>query len=353
MSAHSPTVAAAAAVRVVPFAAAGDALWDAFVLGHPEGSFFHRSGWRTVIERTFGHQTHYLTAVRDGELVGVLPLARVSSWLFGDALISLPFCAQCGPLVVDDAVATALDDAAVELAEGLGVGHLEYRLHWPRHQKWPRKRQYVGFRGPIAESSEAAMAAIPRKQRAMVRKGMQAGLEPRVDADVTTCHRVYAESVHRLGTPVFPRRYFRMLREVFGEDCDVLTVIHSGQPVASVLSFYFREEVLPYYGGGTDFARAVAGNDYLYWALMEHARARGCRVFDFGRSKVDSGSYHFKRHWGFEPEPLHYECRLVRAREIPDNSPLNPRYQCFIRVWRRLPRGVVNTLGPHIVRNLG
>ncbi len=132
-----------------------------------------------------------------------------------------------------------------------------------------------------------------------------------------------------------------------------LTIVHDGVPVASVMSFYFRDEVLPYYGGGTGEARRHAANDFLYWDLMRRACERGIRVFDFGRSKRDVGSFRFKKHWGFEPEPLAYEIRLVRATDVPDVNPLNPKYRMFVESWKRLPLPLSRLLGPPLARNLG
>ena len=77
------------------------------------------------------------------------------------------------------------------------------------------------------------------------------------------------------------------------------------------------------------------------------------KTFDYGRSKKNTGPYAFKKNWGFEPQSLHYEYRLYRGGAIPQNNPANPKYRAFIGLWRRLPRSVANTLGPHIVRNLG
>jgi len=120
-----------------------------------------------------------------------------------------------------------------------------------------------------------------------------------------------------------------------------------------VLSFYFRDEVLPYYAGDAEAARDLAANDFKYWELMRRAVARGCTLFDYGRSKLDTGSYSFKKNWGFEPEPLAYEYALLTRSDVPQNNPLNPKYRMFIAMWKRLPRPVANALGPHIVRNLG
>jgi FemAB-related protein (PEP-CTERM system-associated) len=333
---------------------AGDALrWDAYVLEHPEASFFHRAGWQRVIERAFGHRTHFLYAEQNGIIVGVLPLAQIRSRLFGHSLSSLPFCAYGGIVADHDAAFAALDQAAQTLARQLNVGALEYRNLRAQHGDWPAKDLYVTFRKPIEPEIEQNMNAIPRKQRAMVRKGIKAGLTGEIDRDTRRFFHAYSSSVHRLGTPVFSRSYFRLLKEEFGDDCEVLTITLDGQVISSVLSFYFRDQVLPYYGGGVDAARAVAGNDFMYWDLMRRACERGLKVFDYGRSKQGTGSFDFKKNWGFEPAPLHYEYFLVADTAVPEINPLNPKYSLFIKAWKRMPLAMANLIGPHIVKNLG
>jgi len=341
-------------VTVRPFAPADAAAWDAFVADCPDATFFHRIGWKTAIEESFGHRTHYLCAERDGALCGVLPLVQIKSRLFGNSLISTAFTVYGGPAAVDDAARRALDAAARDLAQRLDVDHLEYRSRVPRHPDLvSRDDLYVTFRKPLDADPDKNMAAIPRKQRAMVRKGIKAGLTSELDAGVDRLHHIYAASVRNLGTPVFAKRYFHALTRVFGADCDIVTILHDDQAVASVMNFYFRDEVIPYYGGGLPEARAVAANDFMYWEVMRRACERGFRLFDFGRSKRDTGAYSFKKHWGFEPAPLAYEFLLRRGGEIPDVNPLNPKYRLAIAAWKRLPLPVAKAIGPLIVRNLG
>lgn len=331
----------------------GAAAWDGFVAASPQATFFHRSGWRDVLEQGVGLRTHFLCAVKGGEIKGILPLAEVRSVLFGSSIVSLPFCVYGGLVAGSDAAAVALDEAAQALAQARGVGHLEYRNLVPQHPEWPTKTLYVTFRKAIDADPDVNMEAIPRKQRRMVRQGVKAELVSEIDADNDRFFATYSWNVHRLGTPVFGRRYFDALRRVFGDDCEVLTVTRHGQTVASVMSFYFRDEVLPYYGGGLAAAREHAAYDFMYWEVMRRAAERGCRVFDYGRSKLDSGSYSFKKNWGFEPQPLFYECKLIRARAVPQNNPQNPRYQGFIKIWQRLPLSVANVVGPYLARSLG
>ena len=336
-------------------ATAADAVaWDAYVLGAPGGTFFHRFGWRRVIEESLRQPCHFLLAERAGRIEGVLPLGEVRSVLFGHTLISMPYSVY-GGIVADTAEAgLALDGAARELADRLGVGHLEYRdRDAAAHPDWPTTDLYATFRKALDPEVEKNLQAIPRKQRAMVRKGIKAGLKSEVERDLARFYPAFCESWHRLGTPVFPRRYFALLLEEFGDDLDIVTVTQDGRVVCCVMNYYFREEVWPYFAGITAAARAVAGSDFMYWEVMRLAVERGCRLFDFGRSKAGTGSWDFKHNWGFEPQPLHYGYHLVRAAAVPENNPNNPKYRLFIKAWQSMPRPLANFLGPHIIRQLG
>lgn len=327
--------------------------WDRFVERHPEGTFFHLSGWERVLRRSLGHATHYLIARAGAELTGVLPLARVKSLLFGDALISTPFCVYGGALASDDATRVALEDAAATLSRELRVDYLELRHRARSRPEWPVKTLYFTFRRTLDPDPEKNLLAIPRKQRAEVRAGIKQGLAVEFDQRLDRFYHIYSESVRNLGTPVFAKSYFKMLREEFGERCEVATVIHQGQPVSSLMTFWFRDEVLPYYGGGLPVARPLSAYDFMYFDLMRRACERGVRRYDFGRSKADSGPFRYKKHWGFEPEPLNYEYVLGKKGELPNLSPANPKYELFVRAWRRLPLGVSQWVGPMISRYLG
>ena len=302
------------------------------------------------------------------DLVAAIRMGRELRAFFGVAKIGLELYSAAGPeaigaisdlgydvfldLKLHD-IPTTVEKSARVLG-ALGVQYLEYRNLRPRHPDWPRQDLYVSFRKEILPEVEANMLAIPRKQRAMVRKGIKNELVSEIDESVDRFFALYADNVLRHGTPALPKKYFQRLKDVFGEACEVLTVVGpDGKPLSSVLSFYFRDEVLPYYAGDDVAARELAANDFKYWELMRRACERGCKVFDYGRSKVGTGPYEFKRNWGFEPQPLSYEYRLYKCDGVPQHNPANPKYRTFISLWKRLPIGVANRLGPYIVRNLG
>lgn len=328
--------------------------WDAFVFAAPDGTFFHRFGWSDLFRDIFRLKPHYLIAERDGEVAGVLPLVHQRSLLFGNSLIAAPFCIEGGPLAVDRSVREMLDGAAIALAKDLNAKSLEFRSCTATRRGWvARKGLYANFARELSESDDANLLAVPRKQRAVIRKTLKSGLASEVDQSVETLFRVYSESVRNLGTPVFPKRYFSALLKAFAPDCDVVVVRDGETAVSAVMNFYFRDTVMPYYGGGTRQARRNGANDFLYWEVMRRANSRGFRRFDFGRSRTGTGAFAFKKNWGFEPKLLEYEYWLPPGTALPEKNPDNAKYAALIALWKKLPLPVANFIGPHLIRGLG
>ncbi len=348
-------IAPPTATVIEPLSEAARGSWDDYVASHPNGTFFHRTGWRSVIEKAFGHRTHYVCAKRGDQITGVLPLVHLNSWIFGSSLISNAFCVRGGPLATDAESLELLRQYAISTMDRLGAGCLEFRLESPSSSPgWlSRSDVYATFRRSIAADDEQNLKAVPRKQRAVIRKSLEQHLVACHDQDVGQFFRIYAESVRNLGTPVFSQKYFQSLVDEFADCSEILTVLDRGKPVAAVLSFFFKDEVLPYYGGGTPLARVNGANDFMYWELMRQAARRGCHMFDFGRSKIGTGAYAFKKNWGFPAQPLTYEFRVRKGVKLSDRTPLNPKYRPYIAAWKLLPLPVANLLGPKIVRFLG
>lgn len=338
--------------------AAAKPAWDRFVLQDcAEASFFHLAGWQRVIAEGFGQDCHFLYAERDGRFCGVLPLVHVRSRLFGNRLISCGFTIGGGVAATDPEARKALDDEAFRLLGTLGVDSLEYRraqIHADDPRWIVQAGLYANFSRPIAAEESACLLQIPRKQRAVLRKAIEGGaLQSSVERGPDLFLPLYRRTMRDHGTPVFGAAFFRLLMDEFGERADCQTVHHQGKPISSVLSFYFRDAVMPYFTGCLPEARRLGANDFMYWQLMRRARAAGTGIFDFGRSKVGTGPYDYKRNWGFEPQPISHEFAVTPGKAPPNLTPKNPKFQLFIALWRRLPLPLANILGPHIVREIG
>jgi FemAB-related protein (PEP-CTERM system-associated) len=313
--------------------------------------------WSLAVEKGCRQRSHYLIAENsEGAIAGLLPLSQIRSPLFGSALVSTGFGVGGGIVARSPEAAEALADAAWALATQLGCPTAELR-GGPVPAGWqPKQGTYAGFVRDLPSGDEAILKTIPRKQRAEVRRALGFGLEVSVGrgaADREAHYRAYSESVRNLGTPVFPRALFDSMLDGFGEQADILTIRKNGKPLASVLSFYIKNTVYPYWGGGGIEARTWRANELMYFELMRHAAARGCTRFDFGRSKLGTGAYAFKKNWGFEPQPLTYAVRTADGSSPREINPLSPKYRLQIALWKKLPLWAANRLGPPIARGLG
>ena len=328
--------------------------WDRYVFAHQEATFFHRAGWFRVIHKSFGHVPYYFH-VEDssGKIVGVLPLFERKSFLFGHALVSVPFCVYGGALSDTAEADGLLEDAAIRTAQDLDVDYLELRTRVANGSDHHKVVTHATFARALPEDSEQLLGSIPKKQRAVVRKSLRNKLTVSRKNDTKAFFHAYSTSVRNLGTPVFARRYFDNLRTEFGSDCEVVAVESDGNLQCALMSFYFRDTVLPYYGGGLPESRSSKAMDFMYFDLMRRGIDSGFRRFDFGRSKVDSGPFHYKRHWGFSPEELEYQLCPVRARQVSQPSATNPKFQTLIEVWKKMPLRVSQWLGPGVSKHLG
>lgn len=327
---------------------------EAFVAEHG-GTPFHRPAWLRAVEKGTGQRAVGLITEKRGILTGWLPLSEVRSPLFPAALVSSGFAVGGGPLAGTPSAGLRLCEAAAELAQRLACASVEVRGGTAPADWTVRTGKHANFSAPLAPDDEAQLLAIPKRQRADVRKGLDRPFAVATGSgehDRAAHYAIFAESVRNLGTPVFPRALLDAVLDGFGGDADIMTLRLDGAPIASVLTIYHRGVAMPYWGGGTFAARASRANERIYYELMRHARGRGCDTFDFGRSKVGSGPFAYKKNWGFEPTPLSYSIWQAPGCEARDIDPTSDAYAAKIALWKRLPLALANRLGPPIARGL-
>ena len=328
-----------------------EAEWDRFVMSSPSGTFFHLSGWQRIVRQVLRHRCFCLVALRDNRITGVFPISSVRNRIFGDCMVSLPLAVYGGICADDPDSYFSLLKAGSELADRLGVNYLEMRNRTePFATSLPGRDLYVTFTQDLTAAPEKLLQRLPRDTRYAVRKSQKSGLEWTEDLTDQEFYEIYAQSVHRLGTPVFSRELFTRLRSEFPEHTRLFGVRKDKIAVAGVLCLYFRDQVLPYYGGALAEYYKDSPNNFMYWNLMAQSCKEGFRQFDFGRSKRGTGSFHFKSAWSMKVTELPYRYHLVRAKEVPHLSPVDRKFQFPVAVWKRMPFAWTKVVGPRQIR---
>lgn len=326
--------------------------WDEALAGLPGATVCHRYGWRSVMENGLGHTCYFWAARdRDGTIVGLLPLVRVRSRLFGDYLVSMPFLNDGGP-VGSESVRVALAERAEEHARALGVQLLELRtrsaLEGTPLATNPRKLTVLK---DLPESSEELWEkGIKSKIRSQVRRPMKEGMEIRIGPDrLDDFYRVFSTTMRDLGTPVLPKHFFQAIANALPDSVLFAVVEHQGEPAAAACCLVYQDEMEITWAGASRTHQRLAPNMLLYWGVMEAAVERGLSVFNFGRCSPDSGTHRFKKQWGSEDLALPWlQWSSSGATSTP--TPTGAKYRLATSAWQKLPVPITNVIGPPLSR---
>ncbi len=328
--------------------------WDAAIGGFGRITAAHRFAWRDVLQKAFSLRAHYLWARdREGTVLGVLPLVRVKSPLFGDYLVSVPHVNYGGAIGRTMPVEQSLIEHAVKLADELGVSHVEFRDSSPR-DGWPARTDKVVMELALPTDVDVLHKAVGAKLRAQIKRPVREGATVvQGGAELLDdFYRVFSRNMRDLGTPVYAKRFFRLVLDAFAKDARIFVVHVGGQPTAAGLVVgHLQRLEIPWASSLREFNR-IGVNMLLYAEVLRYAIESGYKVFDFGRSSKDGGTYRFKAQWGAKPRQLYWHYWLAPGHQMPALTPSNPKFDIAIRLWRKLPVSVANLVGPHIVRGL-
>ena len=319
-------------------------------------SLYHLSGWKSVVENTFGHKTIYLMSLdSSNNCNGILPLVHMRSWIFGDFLVSLPFFNYGGICADDPIVSESLLREAVELAKKEGASYVEIRCVEQLDIPLQVKTNKVCMKLNLPDNADDLWKSFTSKLRSQIRRPLKEGMTAEIGSteEVESFYRVFSINMRDLGTPVYPKSFFRSIFRQFPELSRICTVYDRfKQPIASGFLLGFRGALEIPWASSIKQYSPQSPNMLLYWTALEYACQNGYRIFDFGRSTPGEGTYKFKQQWGAIPIQLYWYYWLRNGTMLPDLTPKNPKYRIAINIWKRLPVSLTQFLGPKIIRNV-
>lgn len=337
--------------------------WNNFIKNHPNASVFHRWEWGGLAD-LYGHERFYLLAKEGDEVVGVLPLVFIKSFLFGRQLISLPFCEYGGPLAGRAETAAALVRRGLEIAKDHRAESVELRgvssQLCPVVEDWGFKplEKNVTFKLDLALGKEAVWKGCEGgRVRTAVRKAEKKGarlVEAADVEDVEDYYRLRLITEKRHGSPPHSFDFFKKIWEGFFDQglMKLNFAEYQGQRVAAIIFFPFQDKILYWSSVAADAARKLEAQTFLVWKAIEWGCENGYKTFDMGRTRRGTGVYNYKKSFGTFEEPLDdYVFYFGKERQPPE--PEKGAYKILTDLWSKLPIPVARILGPHIVKDIG
>jgi serine/alanine adding enzyme len=342
----------AMSIRLSEAGAADAERWDAFVNATAGSSLYHLYGWRHVIEDTFDHRTFYLTAVDGSRVTGVFPFVRLKSVVFGHMLVSMPYFNYGGILAESEEARGALLAGAIDVAKRTGADFLEIREEHELSDALPCKTAKVSMRLRLPASGDELWKSLGSKLRNQVQRPRKEGMVARIGREeaLDDFYDVFAANMRDLGTPVYPKAFFRNILRRFPDRTWICNVHLGRTTVASGFLVGFKERLEIPWASSLRAYNRFSPNMLLYWRSLEFACEQRYQLFDFGRSTPGEGTFRFKEQWGATPRQLYWYYWLPDGADMPQVNPKNPKYRAAIATWQRLPIGLTRRLGPKIVK---
>lgn len=330
--------------------------WNAYVMNSEEASCYHLIQWKDVIEKTFGHKTYYLLSEdHEGTINGILPIVNLKSLLFGNYGVSLPFFNYGGLCADNVTISKELLQEAINVAKARNMKHLELRHVQNAENGLPVKTSKVSMRLALPDNPEILWKSFPSKLRSQVKRPTKEGMYSKLgrNEELKSFYSVFSVNMRDLGTPVYPKSFFQNILHAFADTTWISTVYTKNHvPVASGFLLGFKGILeIPWASSLREYNK-YSPNSLLYWNALEFACNHGYKVFDFGRSTPDEGTYKFKEQWGAQPTQLYWHYWMRNGSSLPELNPHNPKYRLAIKFWQKLPVSLTKLIGPSIVRNL-
>jgi serine/alanine adding enzyme len=330
--------------------------WDDYVMRSQDARCYHLTGWKDVIEQSFGHTTWYLLSENErGSINGILPLVQLKSQLFGNFAVSLPYF-NYGGLCADNAeISAQLADDAIRCAKEGGAQHIELRQNIPMDIGWQVKTSKVSMFLSMPPTPGDLWKSFSSKLRNQVQRPTKEGMSAIIGREecLDDFYTVFSVNMRDLGTPVYSKEFFRSILRAFPESSWICTVrTKERQPVAAGFLVGFKDTLeIPWASSLRQYNRH-GPNMLLYWTVLSMGCEKGYKSFDFGRSTPGEGTFRFKEQWGARPVQLYWHYWMKNGLKPPELNPHNPKYRLAINIWKRLPVSLTRLIGPSIVKNL-
>ncbi len=348
-------------VRIIPYSQQDSKKWDSFVKAHPHANLYHLSFFRSVVEKTYGHKSFYFQAIdENSQIRGILPLFFIRSLFFGKELVSLPFCDYGGILADSPEISQLLFQKTEELMINLKCKNIELRqvsiqpffnkttaFTANTSVKTTKVRMFLN----LPDSADTLFSSFPAKLRSQIRKPQKDGCTCLIGGVelIDDFYEVFLFNMRDLGSPVHSKQIIKNMLTCYPGNSYLFVVYHLNTPVACSLVCSINNMLVNPWASFKRTYQKSAPNMLLYWEMLKFAINNGYRVFDFGRSTPNEGTYRFKAQWGASIQQLYW---YRYGSNIGLSGDISAKEESFIKIWRKLPLRLTAVFGPVLRKHI-
>lgn len=327
--------------------------WNNYVEYHGQSCIYHRFEWANIFLKIYGHKPIYLLAEHKKNIISILPIIIVNSYLFGRVMISMPYFGFGGIIADNDEALSCLLKKATEIGRQCRAKYLELRQLGNGFNFLPQRPDKVLMMLDLAKTPEEQIRLLKPRLRNKVRNASKADFITQIGRDFKSFYYVYSQNMRHLGSPCHPQELFEAILETFPKNAFTINVFKSDAPVASAIALTHKGTIeIPCISSLREWNKDWA-NIKLYWSIIEYACNEGFNKFSFGRSSINSGTYNFKERWGAKAYELPYSYLSFTSNTKSYNcSPAGIGRKAAMNIWRKLPLSVTRYLGPKILHHL-
>jgi serine/alanine adding enzyme len=337
-------------IRIEQLDESEEELWDEYVLSSEKSTFFHHLGWKKVIENVYGFPSYYLVAKINGTISGVLPLFEIDK-----KLISLPFTPYGGPLANNNLIASELLKEAKTIVQNKRMKYFNVRCSDCFHENFlTTETPYSTFLIRLDHDPAILWRNTSKSARRLVKKAINLGVTTEMNsAYLQDFYSLYARVNKEFGTPVHSFDFFdQILQQFYGKS--IIQVAKYGDKIIGAKFLLFHKTTIVSGWAVTQKEyRKLSPNGVLTWDILQYGCKNNYKIFDFGRSEWNTGSFNFKQKWG-EPQiqPIFMQYFMNRGGAAPNISRLSVKGKLFSRIWRSVPLTLSIKIGPYIRRHI-
>lgn len=310
---------------------------------------FCHPDWMNVLAQCYGFRP-LIAVIADGSqgIKCAVPIMLVKHWLTAPRLVSLPFTDYCPVLCNEDLEQSELVTALEQLVRDRHCSAAELRWGIEQMEGVYPGQKFLRHVSTLTDNPKAVMKTFRKGVKSSITQGEKAGLKVRMTTDwagIKAFYSLHLMTRKRLGSPVQPLRFFRLLWEyLISQGMGFTLCAYKGETlVASAVFLHWNKGIMYKYSASDSTYWHLRPNNLILWRALQWGCENGYRWFDWGRTDPQNeGLRTFKRGWGGEESQVQYSIIANAPPARADNELLK---KMLSEVIQKSPLWVCRVIG--------